>query len=115
MHRQGRVEMTQEQGSTFGNRCVQAIAVDGGDGFFLPDRDGGYGQMAELFGEGSVVVAAYCDEFGGAAEVLQKMFDPGSFGIAGARCVDHIAQEDDTPGLEFFAQSEELFAGAFVN
>ena len=43
------------------------------------------------------------------------MFDPGSFGIAGARGVDEITEKSDALGLEFFAQGEKFFASSLIS
>jgi len=66
--------------------------------------------MPELFGEGPVVIASDGDQFGRLAEIVKKLFDPGTLGVAGTRGVYQVAQEDDARGLQFFTKGEQLFA-----
>ena len=54
--------------------------------------------MAELTREGAIVVAANSNEAGACAEFQQRIFDPLAFGLAGARSVHKVAEEDNLLG-----------------
>ena len=52
--------------------------------------------MAELAGEGSVVIAAHGDDLCALGQLGESFFDVGAFGFTGAWGVDEIADEDDS-------------------